>query len=702
MDVTIGKKLTFSFVTLAFLVLAAGIIGILILGKVSKSTDMVVKEKVPIQYAVMKANLVVEKIQKIVADCLSSSQGLEKKEGKLKANLDELDMWIAMLEHGTSSDNFLKSGVHHIYRELKLDIQVPRVSGEMQKIVDMIKKENIAFREDCIALINAHKDYVRYSITTNGKTYDLSSYLLIMQKHNDDWVTLLRDSVTGTTPFKKNTDPHKGIIGEWLASYRVDDTELQGLILKIAKYNEKLKEYALKINQETTHKGKTRYFNRSSASVIRLDQCFNDIYAYIKPVYQVLDQTKSQKIINLSESAMRIDQRLQRLVRISDKEMGAALRNSEKSKKDGVYSLISLTLAAGVIALTLGFFISRYLARNITSLAEVIKQIANGNLKQRASVSSHDEFGDLAKDTNTMTENLRQMISQINDYSGQMAQTSSDLANLSSSLSGGARDMTSKSSSVAAAAEQMSGTMHSVAAASEQATTNINTVSIATNEINASISEISRNSETGSTITLEAVERAQRTTQRVNELGAAAKKISRVTEVISDISEQTHLLALNATIEAARAGEAGKGFSVVASEIKQLALQTTEATTDIKMRVENIQNSTFDTVQEIEGVTKIIENINDIVRTIAAAVEEQTATTREIADNMVQASGGLREVSENVAQSSRVSGEIAKDIADVNHSCNAAVKDSDFVKANSGELKRLAGSLQGLVSQFSL
>ena len=57
MKLTIGKKLTFSFLLLALLVLLSGIVGIMILNKVSSSADTLAKEKFPVQYAVMKASL---------------------------------------------------------------------------------------------------------------------------------------------------------------------------------------------------------------------------------------------------------------------------------------------------------------------------------------------------------------------------------------------------------------------------------------------------------------------------------------------------------------------------------------------------------------------------------------------------------------------------------------------------------------------
>ncbi len=110
----------------------------------------------------------------------------------------------------------------------------------------------------------------------------------------------------------------------------------------------------------------------------------------------------------------------------------------------------------------------------------------------------------------------------------------------------------------------------------------------------------------------------------------AANEINKVTETINEIADQTNLLALNATIEAARAGEAGKGFAVVANEIKELAKQTTEATREIKQRIDGVQESSNKTISAINSITTTITNSSDVVSGMAAAVEEQAVTTQEI------------------------------------------------------------------------
>ncbi|MCP3940333.1 MAG: methyl-accepting chemotaxis protein [Desulfobacteraceae bacterium] len=702
MKLTIGKKLIFSFLLLALLVLLSGVVGVIILNKVSRSADTVAQEKVPIQYSVMKANLTVEKIEKAIAGYTHSSSGLAKQETKLLAELDEFDMWISLLEHGTLSEKFTKSNSYKIYKKLKLTIVVPKSSKELLKIIRNIVKESTVFRKDCTDLIKAQNKYLSYSVTINGRSYDLPSYLLILQRDHVIWGKALEYSVNIVTPFKGNTDPKKGSLGIWLNTYNIEDNQLNKLIQKMNKAHEKIMKTAVKINKEAESKGKSRQFNRGAGSLGKIERSFGKIHKYIEPIYQDLYTTKASTQDALTQSGLKISKGLNTLVKGAEKEMSNALKNADSSKKSGITFLIILTIAAVLIAIGLGIYMSRYLTTKITALANTTRQISQGNLKNKVEVSSKDELGNLAKDTNTMTDNLRKIISQITDYSTQLTKSSSDLTGLATSMSRGSQNMTEKSESVAAAAEEMSANMNSVAATSEEASTNINTVSIATDEINSSISEIAKNSETGSSITQKAVERAERATKRVNELGDAAQEINKVTEVISEISEQTNLLALNATIEAARAGEAGKGFAVVASEIKQLAIQTAEATDNIKTRIEGIQNSTSYTVKEIEEVAKIIENVNEIVTSIATAVEEQSATTKEISENMGQASSGLQEVNDNVTQSTNVSNEIAKDIGEVNSNSQEVLKESKLVEKSSEELKKLATNLEELISQFKL
>ena len=218
----------------------------------------------------------------------------------------------------------------------------------------------------------------------------------------------------------------------------------------------------------------------------------------------------------------------------------------------------------------------------------------------------------------------------------------------------------------------------------------------------STIHEIARNSEQSRAISTEAVTNSKHASEKMHALGTAAHDIGKVTETISDISEQTNLLALNATIEAARAGEAGKGFAVVAGEIKELSRQTAEATHEIRQKIQGIQSGTEAAVSEIDDISKIIHDVNDITITIATAIEEQTAATNEISGNVSQASAGLQSVTENMAQVSSVATEISSDISAVSNSAEEMSDNSTQVHSGAGKLTQLAHDLSDLVGKFKI
>ncbi len=313
-----------------------------------------------------------------------------------------------------------------------------------------------------------------------------------------------------------------------------------------------------------------------------------------------------------------------------------------------------------------------------------------------------DELDKLAAWINTFVTRIASIIKDISKDSEMLNNSSADLSSLSAQMSGGAENMAGKSNTVAVASEEMSSNMNSVAAAMEEAATNVGMVATAAEEITSNINEIAQNTEKASNITGEAVIQTQSASNKVDELGNAANEIGRVVETITEISEQVNLLALNATIEAARAGEAGKGFAVVANEIKDLAKQTAEATMEIKGKIGAIQGSTDATVTEIDQISKIINEVNEIVTTIATAVEEQSLTTKEIAGNVAQASQGIQEVNKNVAQSSTVSAEIANDISGVNQSAGEMSNSSAQVNLSAEELTKMGAKLNKMVGKFKV
>ena len=357
-----------------------------------------------------------------------------------------------------------------------------------------------------------------------------------------------------------------------------------------------------------------------------------------------------------------------------------------------VLTVVAVTYSAGLIV--------KPINRAIASLKDIAE--GEGDLTMRLDARSKDEIGEMGAWFNTFIEKLQGIVKQIAENSNLVNASSNQLSDIAKELSTGAEDTSQRAANVATASEEMSANLNNVAAAMEQSSTNTNMVASAAEEMTATINEIAENAELARSISGKAVAQAKNASEKMEELGKAAQKIGMVTETITEISEQTNLLALNATIEAARAGEAGKGFAVVANEIKDLARQTAQATLDIKNQIDDVQRTTKSTVGEINQISEVISGVNEIVATIATAVEEQTAATKEIANNIAQASQGIQEVNENVSQSSAVAADITEDISRVNQAAMGISESSRSVQTSSVDLQRMAAELSTIVSSFKV
>ena len=321
---------------------------------------------------------------------------------------------------------------------------------------------------------------------------------------------------------------------------------------------------------------------------------------------------------NLSSSIHEMDSDLHSLIaslesieHAIDNDLIATEKSAQAQVQQAILTIVGTMVLIVIASIILTFFISRNISGPITSLVLTAKKLEENDLTEDITSidqSRKDEVGTLGSAFNAALKSLREMVGQ--------SQFSAE--------------------NVAQSAEELAATSEEVNALSE--------------EIAATIQQISRGSATQTDLSIRATDEIQSMSNIVDK---SLKDIETALGVIDDIASQTNILALNAAIEAARAGEYGRGFAVVADNVRRLAEETKNNSSDIGKLTTDI----------VTNIGASVSNLQETLQNFAAQSEEFSASAEEMAAGTEEQTAAMNQLTTAAQDLTKLGEELAQKVA---------------------------------------
>jgi methyl-accepting chemotaxis protein len=309
--------------------------------------------------------------------------------------------------------------------------------------------------------------------------------------------------------------------------------------------------------------------------------------------------------------------------------------------------MLTVILAALVLTVFAGVFITRSITAPLAEAVKVAEQVAEGDLDARIAVGSQDETGQLLTSLKAMVAALKRMAeaataiangdltvkvspqserdalgNALADMAGRLTQTITEIRL-------GATGLSSASAQVSATSQTLSQGTSEQAASVEETTSSLE-------QMSASITQNAENSRQTEQLATKGAKDAEESGRTVKDTMVAMKNIAEKVSIIEEIAYQTNLLALNAAIEAARAGEHGRGFAVVATEVRKLAERSQSAAKEIGGLASSSVSVAERSGRQLEELVPAIRKTADLVQEVAAASAEQSSGVGQINRAMTQ------------------------------------------------------------------
>ena len=279
-----------------------------------------------------------------------------------------------------------------------------------------------------------------------------------------------------------------------------------------------------------------------------------------------------------------------------------------------------LSLTAAIMAVLIGWFITRSITVPVNRAVALAQTVAAGDLSGQVDVRSKDEIGLLLQALNDMTRSLNNIVGQVRAGSDEITTATVEVAS-------GNLDLSSRTEQQASALEETASSLEELTSTVKQNSDNARQA----NQLAVSAVDVARQ---GGAVVTEVV-------TTMGHIHASAGKIADIIGVIDGIAFQTNILALNAAVEAARAGEQGRGFAVVASEVRNLAQRSAGAAREIKTLIN-------DSVEQVNAGNQLVAKAGTTMTEVVASIQRVTDIMSEITAASREQEVGIEQINQAV------------------------------------------------------
>ncbi|GJQ33756.1 MAG: hypothetical protein HBSAPP04_25950 [Ignavibacteriaceae bacterium] len=342
-----------------------------------------------------------------------------------------------------------------------------------------------------------------------------------------------------------------------------------------------------------------------------------------------------------------------------------------------------------LLAIVLIAFLNTNLALPLLDLSRAAETVSTGDLTVTVKhTDRRDEIGVLAHSFAGMVTSLKVITSELND-------AVNNLNKFSNKIFQNTAELASSSTETVAAITETTATVEEVRQTSYLSNKKAKEVA----ERSQQSFDISAAGQESTRSTIEGIQRfgthMNSISDNILKLSERSRLIGEIIAAVNDIAEQSNLLAVNASIEAARAGEQGKGFAVVAQEIRNLAEQSKQSTSQVRLILQDIQNFVNSAVLSTEQASKALEDgiktanqAGEVITELAKSIELAFDASLQITSSNQQQQIGMDQIATAMENIRTVSAHNADSTKEVEISTN--------------ELLGLGDNLSGQIKKFKI